>query len=245
VSACQADHTFSIQTTLAAGNNTLLIQDFNITDDPGPATPTITVTYNPPAPPPSSSGGSTTPAASSGNNYGSSGSPQPLLLNTDFRFQAFTVGNTFNWNLTIQGGVAPYGLHADWGDRTTSDDTYSHQGTVTISHTYTKPGYFPVIVQLSDATGATTMIQLVAFIKSANGAGTLFRPDTTITPTSASDTGLLQVFAGSSKWLLLAWPTYIIISLMALSFWLGERQIYHRLLAAQAATHRRHAKSQH
>ena len=44
VSLCNTDQTFQIQVSLFNGSNTLLAQDFNVTDQAGPVTPSILVT---------------------------------------------------------------------------------------------------------------------------------------------------------------------------------------------------------
>lgn len=45
---CSANGTFQIGIQLVKGSNQLQAQDFNITDDPGPTSPPVTVTFNPP-----------------------------------------------------------------------------------------------------------------------------------------------------------------------------------------------------
>ena len=225
VSACAVDHTFSISTALAEGANLLVAQDYNITDDPGPATPEITVNY---APPPSS-GGSTANSGSNGSSStGSKTIAQPLLLVSDYRFKAVTTAETFSWNVIIKGGQAPYTMDIDWGDGGQSIQTYPSAQLVTLHHDYKTPGYFTVIVDLTDGLGSTTTLQLLAFIKAPGTGGILF--------TSGNISGepplgsLLLATLAASRWLLVAWPSYVVVVLMVSSFWLGERQELRRLL---------------
>lgn len=220
VAWCASDNTFTISTGLSAGANALQAQDYNITDDPGPVTPGITVTYNPPAPP----AASTRPGPSQTTTV-----TEPLLLTSSFRFQAFTAHRTFSWTINIGGGNAPFRLHTSWGDKTTTDYTYAAPGNATVSHTYSRPGYFPITLALSDSTGATTVLQLAALIQTPGAGGASF-PGATSPASTPSN--LLQAVSGiGNGWLLLAWPSYLVALLMVVSFWLGERQMIRSALA--------------
>lgn len=221
--ACATGGTFDIQTSLSAGSNTLLAQDYNITDDPGPATLPITVTYTPPPPPvqPPSSSTTTSPSVPTQTTT------SPLIVNSDYHFQAFAVNGAFSWEIKVSGGTAPYSMRVEWGDGQTSAQTIPAAQTVTIRHRYTKAGYYPILVHVTDAKAFATLLQIAAFIKLPGTAGALFT-----SPTSTDQgwfNNLLSTLVGTKYYLWLAWPTYIVVVLMAVSFWLGERQELHQL----------------
>jgi hypothetical protein len=77
-----------------------------------------------------------------------------------------------------------------------------------------------------DASGTTKTLQLAALIKPPGASGVINFNALTNAPT-AEPTGAIKTLAMKTKsWLWLAWPTYIIIVLMLVSFWLGEREEY-------------------
>ena len=96
----------------------------------------------------------------------------------------------------------------------------------TISHTYKQGGYFAVLVNVTDSAGVKSVLQLVAIVR---GKGTTTFANTCTANCSASgQSSLWEFFKDTSKMLVLAWPTYLIVILMLCSFWLGEReQLYH------------------
>ncbi len=223
-------NTFSIDTSLSVGSNILQAQDYNITDDPGPATPSITITYQPPiAPPPPSSGG-TTPG--SGTTTGQTASP--LTLQSTYHYRAYPVGSEIVWNVSISGGIPPYIARVAWGDGKSDTTSVPRAGTFSIEHTYTKPGYYAFKVYAQDARGNTAMLQLVAFIRATGAAGGI----TTPRPGAPSFSWLENVLNGLGGWLWLAWPTYITVVLMAASFWLGEQRAVQAILGKQVARRR-------
>ncbi len=220
VGGCAVDNTFSIDVSLSPGANTLQAQDYNTTDDPGPVTPGITVYYSPPAPPPAS-------VATKQPSRGSS-APLPLLLASDYSFHAVTAGSDFSWIIVIKGGVAPYTVSINWGDGSVTVSTYPEATSITITHAYKNPGYYPILVTITDAAGNSTTLQLAAFIKAVGAAGFAFNANND--QGGAQENSLLALLV-ASKWLLVAWPAYSIIVLMIISFWLGERQQVSRLMA--------------
>jgi hypothetical protein len=51
---CSSNSTFQVATDLTAGPNQFIAQDYNITNAPGPSSPSVTVTYTAPSSPPTS-----------------------------------------------------------------------------------------------------------------------------------------------------------------------------------------------
>lgn len=121
VAWCAADNTYLITTDLYAGQNVLQAQDYNITDDAGPSTPSVTVTYNPPAPPPTKNPGTTSGSSSKTSTPKSttpttttSTSSSPLLLSGDFHYQAYFTGRNYAWTLHVSEGKVPYSVVTSW-----------------------------------------------------------------------------------------------------------------------------------
>lgn len=243
VANCASDNTFSISTDLFAGQNTLQAQDYNVTNDPGPVTPSVNVTYEPPAPPPSSGSssqgsgsGSTTTSPSTGSQTSSSGEAPTLLLSGNFHYQMFVTGRSYSWNLELHNGKAPFKVITSWGDGTSSTANIPSQGMFTISHIYQSYGYYTVLIHASDSTGQVSVLQLVAVVRSStrlpNGtliAGTTGKNCSTQSSTTSNcpagtsnASSIWNFFKNTGKLLMVAWPSFIIVSLMLVSYVLGE-----------------------
>lgn len=209
---CEADSTYQLSIDLFPGQNDLTAHVFNITDDEGPVSDVVTVYYDAPQPPP--------PPTSSGNKPPSSGSGynNPLILKTAFVYKGYYVGQPVEWPLQITGGSKPYVLHVDWGDKNIDVISRANDGEFKITHTYTKAagakGDYTVKVNASDSSGQTAYIQFFVIVnanQNSNIAGNIFSKP----PPALSN---------SNKWLWLAWPAYVFVLIMAISYWLGERE---------------------
>lgn len=212
---------FSIQTILSPGANQLQVKVFNTTDDEGPESQPITVYYDQPAAPStptnpqSSSPTSTTPtnpASPTGSSGGSGPTGEcnaPLTLAGDYHYQAHYPDEQFSWQIHITNGCSPYHVNIDWGDGQTSTTQRDQLGDVTIdlNHTYRQPGSFQPIVQVTDANDALAKAQLIAVV----------HPQ----PIIAQAPSFMEVL-GRYLWVLI--PVYSVITVMAVSFWLGELQ---------------------
>jgi hypothetical protein len=236
VAVC-VNQTYSIQTDLFVGTNTLLVQDYNITDDPGPTTPTINVIYNPPVGSDDednsgTTGGQYIPPSSNDTSDSSNGGP--LLLWSDYRFAVVTTDDTFTWKLRFQFGMPPFVTHVDWGDNSMSDLSVLDHNQFTIKHHYDQTGYYTILVTGRDAKGREAHLQLAALIKKPGALGTI---NSILSGGNSSQSG----GANSFRWLLVAWPAYAVIALMIVSFWLGERREFLQLIGRYQHRHRRHA----
>jgi hypothetical protein len=259
VDFCSAVGTFSIQISLYQGSNVLIAQDFNVTDQQGPATPGVTVTYTPPATPTSpatppspgsaSSTGSSSGSASRNTGTGSTGSSgsttgtnaqvPPLLIITDFHYKTFVLGSPFSWAISIKGGQPPYSPIIDWGDGSSFEVLKDAVSPLTIKHIYKSQGYYKIKVTVIDALKNSASIQLFALIRQPGSTGIITYGGVAQPPGSSS---ALSTFYDNSKvWLLAAWPALIILLLMATSFWLGERQEYHQIIKENLLISRKRA----
>jgi hypothetical protein len=137
-----------------------------------------------------------------------------LLLQSQNYYQGTVPGKQIVWPIDIVGGQAPYAVDVSWGDGTSDLVTRLAPGDFTLSHTYKGigTGYlnsFPLIIRATDAAGHTAYLQLTTIVNS---------------PTAATSTGKAST---SVNKLLIIWPLWIVLLLMIISFWLGERREKH------------------
>lgn len=210
---CQSDNTFQLSSDLFPGANSLMARIYNITDDPGPDSAAATVYYDVPQQP--AQNPSIPPAGNRGNPPAGNSVP-PFTLKSDVKYVGYYIGETVKWQLEATGGVAPYAVHVDWGDGKSTNLSLKNQGAFIISHIYSKPGHYKnsykIAITASDYEQRQTYLELFALINppvTGPVAGSI-RPN----PPAAI----------KSQWLWLAWPAYMAVALMALSFWLGEKE---------------------
>jgi hypothetical protein len=231
VAVCSNTGTFQIETDLFVGENTLVAQDYNVTDQPGPVTPGISVKYIPPAsvPETGSNTSSTGSHSSSTSATSSCSSVPPLLITSDFSYHTFLVGGNFSWVMQLQGGEAPYTIHIYWGDGQTSTQGLKTASVLHITHKYKGQGYYSIKVQAKDACGAVRVIQLAALIKTPGSAGIITTNTSGSTTPPTQRNSFWTFFGNSQNWIWLAWLPFIVVLLMVLSFWLGERREYQEI----------------
>jgi hypothetical protein len=200
---CQADNSFQLNTDLFAGANNLVARVFNITDDEGPISNTVRVYYDVPVQPVPK------PTVTPPGHV-----RPPFLIKTDTLYNGYFVGQEVNWRLEVAGGVPPYAVHVSWGDGKSSNTSLKKEGYFTISHTYLSAGKYKnsykITINGSDYEQRQAYLEFFALINpSLVGpvAGNI-QPQNPI----------------RTHWLWFAWPAYIVVLLMALSYWLGERE---------------------
>jgi hypothetical protein len=220
--------TFQIQTGLYVGANVLNAQDYNITNNPGPTSSNITLSYTPPA----SATGLTLPTSESSSGSGKSASNKlvtssetPILLSTNFSFQTFVTGQPYTGIINVQGGSLPYQLEISWGDGSSQSLTVNSAQSLTLSHTYYRHGYYPINITATDSKGEKQYLQIAVFIRVPGATSFLATPTFKQPPPS-----LFSRFYNSMKgWLILIWPSYLVIVLLVFSFWLGEKEAYRKI----------------
>jgi hypothetical protein len=155
---------------------------------------------------------------------GGPGFSTELILQSVNYYRGSEPGAEITWPVEIVGGQAPYAVSIDWGDGTSDLITRLAPGAFTVKHTYNKVGTgylgsFPLIIRATDAVGHTAYLQLTTIVNAAAAGAT--KKATTPTVTNV----------------LVLWPLWIVLLLMVVSFWLGERRekkIMERRLAALA-----------
>ncbi len=234
MAVCQ-NNSFQIETDLTPGSNNLLAQDYNLTNQAGPAGSSLRVIYVPAtsAQPPIAQ---TIPAANSPqppnpstSTLPSQPAPSSLLLSATSSYKTFTTGETYAWQMTLSGGQPPYFVYVNWGDNTYSNFFFKADPTFTVEHHYQKSGIYTIIVSSIDSAGYKAVTQLSAVIKAnpVNQVGL-----TNLNNNNPVANGLSIIKSKTAQNLLwFIWPTYIIIILMIISFWLGERRELKSLVA--------------
>jgi hypothetical protein len=89
-------------------------------------------------------------------------------------------------------------------------------GPFTVKHTYKSAGKgylssYPLIIRATDAIGQTAFLQLVTIVNDPNSDAS--------GGTKSGDQPLSRI--------IVLWPLWIVILLMIISFWLGERREKH------------------
>ena len=220
---CSSGGTFSLQTQLVSGTNVLSAEVFNITDNEGPTSPNVTVYYTPPTQPvtttqptmPTKPVVKTSPLTST----------QSFVLRSSFSYQINAINQVIPIPLTIVGGTAPYGLTINWGNGQVSTAVRSSSGTFQISHSYSQANglqYYQITIQAVDSAGQSAFIQVMTVVR-----GKAVAVAATAKPNKPS---LLTTI---HHWLWLVWVFYLMIILMILSYWLGERDEYKKLRRRQ------------
>lgn len=135
-----------------------------------------------------------------------------LLLRSDGVYRGVFPSNTLKVNLEIFGGLSPYAVSIDWGDGRNDLKSQSGPGRLEVDHVYNKPGSYNIIFHASDGAGNSAFLQVIAVVNGQPSAAATFNP--------------------LSGRLGLAWPIFIALLLMVISFWLGEKYKAHGLLRA-------------
>jgi hypothetical protein len=241
VGLCGAGNSFEISASLYPGVNTLSAQDYNITDDKGPVSASINVTYVFDLTTAPGNASSTVPSTSYPYSNAQSAADLPILTST-YSYQAFAVNSKINWNLDISGGVAPYALHVDWGDGTMLDLIISKARVLPLSHKYATTGRYTVTFKILDKVKGETVLQLIAIVQTPIFSASSGSTDNTTFPAGNGDfssiiSSTLPVLV--KHWVAAAWVSYATVSLMSISFWLGERQEIAQLILRKHTAPRR------
>ncbi len=221
IAMCDAQGRYSLLIDLFVGANELQAQVYNSTDVAGPISGTRTVYYaipvSTPVPPKSpatgnTGSGATAPQNPTGPAVQQPGAPsgQSIVIGTKFRFSGSYIGQPASFDFTISGGQGPYSILVDWGDGTQKNLNVAASGTFTVEHIYDRPGpnqgTYPIKVTAFDSQGASGFLQIIVLIKDPAPA--------------AAGTDSPEAGGGILNYL---WSIYLVILLMLISFWLGER----------------------
>jgi hypothetical protein len=153
-----------------------------------------------------------------------------LVLKSNFSYKGFYTGDPVSYQLSIEGGSAPYAVAVDWGDGQTSLVSRSSAGDFEITHTYASAsdyhGSYPIKLSATDARGQQTNLQIMTIIN--------VRPSGIASQSTLLSGGEKTTLQQVLRYI---WPTYGITVLMVTSFWLGERNVMGHLRRRRTIHH--------
>lgn len=148
---------------------------------------------------------------------------EPFVISSEYKYQARLRGQAAAWTMAVKGGTPPFEIVADWGDGSTSKMMQPDWGEFEVSHVYDAQVLsdtdYNVVLTATDARGATTVLQVTTTIKGI------------AVPAVVTRSGFSALSDTIRQWLWVVWPVYIAVVLMAVSFWIGEREAYQRFIA--------------
>jgi hypothetical protein len=186
-SADCSNGSFTLSIDLFDGRNDLLARHYDALNQPGPDSKVVTVNFN-------DALARTGPRISVTTNYAKRGADP---------------NQTLTWPITISGGVGPFAISVDWGDKTPPDLlSESDGGDINLQHTYTFAGVYNVTIKVTDSNGEAAFLQLVGI---ANG------------PTQQGTSQKAKQNNVQIKKVIVWWPFAILLVLTIVAFWLGSR----------------------
>jgi hypothetical protein len=137
-------------------------------------------------------------------------------IKSDFAYRGYRVGQNVEMVFEASGGEPPYALNVEWGDGTNTVVSQEEAGKITVNHQYKKAGNrtnssFVIKISGSDSKGRYSYLQLFLIVHPSGVTGFVAN---TLPPGPHI----------KSSWLKFIWPAYGVVILMAVSFWLGERE---------------------
>ena len=192
---CTTAGTFTIQSDLMIGQNTLIARVYDALNQTGPDSNKVGVFYD------------LLPSQSAGIVPINFGGPQ-IILSTDAVFRGTFPGQELTIPLTLLGGVSPFAFNIQWGDGSNSVIARNNNNTFSAGHTFQKPGTYQMSIQATDAGGRVAFLSVAAIVNGQPEAAGATSGSGTNTSTLAS--------------VLTLWPLYVSLVAVVLSFWFGE-----------------------
>ena len=192
---CTTTGTFTMQSDLMIGQNTLIARVYDALNQAGPDSNRVGVFYD------------LLPSQSAGIVPINFGGPQ-IILSTDAVFRGTFPGQELTMPLTVLGGVAPFAFNIQWGDGSNNVIARNNNNTFSAGHTFQKPGTYQMSIQVTDAGGRVAFLSVAAIVNGQPEAAASSSSSGTNTSTVAS--------------VLTLWPLYVSLVAVVLSFWFGE-----------------------
>ena len=138
---------YQIDIDLFSGQNELVARVFDVLDQPGPDSNTVSVTFD----------------------DGTDSNIDQLILTSNFALRGSNAGTELTWPLGLSGGTGPYAVSIDWGNGETTQIPLELAGNFIARYTYAEPGVYRMIVRATDSQGKTAFLQLVAVANGESG----------------------------------------------------------------------------
>lgn len=203
---------FEIILNLQKGANKLQVRVFNFSNIEGPQSGSITVHYDAPTEVPPNSMRPLPP-------------PKPttdlLRIITEYEYRVLASGQPVTLDIKLAGGIAPYAIAIDWNDGKFIPIPRPDTSAFQVEHIYPeKPRLYTYVIKVavSDLNGNADYIQLMAAVDRKDKDN---QSATAASESPPTETITKSRFHSLLKFL---WPAYIIVVLMVLSFYLGERE---------------------
>lgn len=153
---CTPEGTFSITISVSVGGHQLLVRTNNITDDYGPDSEPVVITYVLPQNTPSQSNGAPNIAPQISQQNQASIGKRPLNIKSKDPYLLFGPSKSAIWEGFVEGGSSPYTILIDWGDG--SEDKYENINelqSIISRHQYQEMKSFYVTVKVKDRDNST------------------------------------------------------------------------------------------
>lgn len=211
---CNSNGTFLIYTDLFLGKNELETRIYNAADQEGPRSD-IVIVYLDELPAPVTPSKPTEHQPPTEAQQPPASQVRPFFITSDIYFKAIYEGDSIDWRFGIVGGDMPFHVTVAWGDGSTSVLNNLRTDTFTVTHTYNKGSasreYYPVAASVIDVNGRKASLQVFTILNNHLIPG--------LSSGSATAEQDREAF-----WRRVILSTYGVTTLMALSFWLGERR---------------------
>lgn len=139
---CTNEGRYSFLITLFTGRNDLKAINYDQFDQAGPESEVVTVTYQ---------------AITVGVNKQQ---PSNILVEADYYLRQVAVGEQVYWTITVSNGSPPYTISVNWGDASYDRYKIDTVGQRIIDHKYKESGKFSVIINVTDSSGTSSILQL-------------------------------------------------------------------------------------
>lgn len=199
---CDGSGAFSLPITLFTGRSDLRALNYDSLDQPGPDSPTVTLTYP--------SQVTSRPNAPTAN----------LLLEVDYHLRQVEPNQATTWRTKITFGKLPYTLALDWGDGNSETRSVSDNNAFDAQHTYTNPGKYTIVFKVKDANGSKTQLQIAILV---NGQPVSSAPTQHASPKPAGCSGV-SCTSSHFSWSIVIPLFWLLIIATGFLWFLAERQ---------------------
>lgn len=176
---CDTSGQYSVVIDLIEGRNDLVARQYDAANQTSPDSDTVTVYYIPPTPvvpredqptaPSTTTPSSEPPTESTQQNETPTSTGGQLIISYDYTLQAIFPGQSLQLPIQFTGGTPPYAISISWGDGKSDLFIRENASDFTTNHAYEKPGFYTVVIKITDKNGQQATMQFVLIV---NGSTT-------------------------------------------------------------------------